>query len=89
MATLTIPNVPPSVLAFLADRAAKANRTVEEEALSLIEARSVSETPEIILGPEIAAPFDLDIAGPAERITPSEAGSPRLECWFDEDKVSG
>lgn len=87
MATLTIPNVPPSVLAFLQDRAAKSNRTVEEEALRLIEAHSGSQTLELITSPESPAPFDLDIPGPRERIVPREGGSPRLECWFDEDQV--
>jgi hypothetical protein len=37
MATLTLTNLPPDALAYLAARAARANRTVEEEVLAVIE----------------------------------------------------
>lgn len=37
MSTLVIPNMSPTALASLHDRASRANRTVEEEALAIIE----------------------------------------------------
>jgi len=92
MPTLTIPNVPETVFAALADRAARAKRTVEEEALSLIEKSAgerLSEPLELIPSPEIPAPFDLDPPGPVERVKVRDIQPPPPEFWFDEDKGIG
>jgi plasmid stability protein len=85
MATLTLTNVSPATLAYLAARAARANRTVEDEAASLLAA--LTPVPEYIPSPEVSAPFDLELPGPGVPITPRDAGPAKLEFWFDEDKV--
>ncbi|MBA4065861.1 MAG: plasmid stabilization protein [Isosphaera sp.] len=87
MATLTITDLPPSTLAYLAARAARANRTVEEEARALLASLSPADGPEYIPSPEITAPFDPELPGPGVPIVPRDGGPARLEFWFDEDKV--
>lgn len=97
MPTLTIPDVSPEVLTRLAERAAAAGRTVEEEALRLIagpvvpvppgpERPAPTDIPEVFLSPEIPAPFDLDPPGPSVPVAVRDIGPIQLEFWFDEDK---
>lgn len=95
MATLVIPNIPPDLFARLTAQAARANRTVEEEALALLGAVSVAYGPtppsvglQYIPSPEISAPFDLKLPGPGVRVVPRDIPPPRLEFWFGEDKVA-
>ena len=95
MATLTIHNISPVALAQYADRAACSKRTVEEEVLAVVEGRAEpvcgARRPalEYIPSPEISAPYDLKPMGPGERVIPRDVPTPRLEFWFDEDKVPG
>jgi len=92
MPTLTIPNVPPDLLARLREQAARANRSVEDEVLTQLRERAAPPAAldglDYIPSPEISAPFDPELPGPAERIIPRNVGAPRLEFWFDEDKVA-
>ncbi len=95
MATLTIHNISPVALAQYADRAACSKRTVEEEVLAVVEGRAepvcVARRPalEYIPSPEISAPFDLQPMTAGERVIPRDVPTPRIEFWFDEDKVTG
>ena len=91
MATLTIHNISPVALAEYADRAERAKRTLEEEVLAVVEGRaepvSVTRRPalEYIPSPEVSAPFDPKLHGPARRVATRKAGHSKLEFWFDED----
>lgn len=71
--------------------AAAHNRTLEQEIASVL-ADAVKDEPPVLgpplESPERPAPYDLEIEGPRERVTPVEGGEPRLAFWFDEHRAA-
>ena len=84
MPTLTMDNIPLEIYERLERRATARQRSVQDEAIDLLdrvlkqeEVQPVPRLPDLIPGDEVAAPCDLSRPVPSARV-PAHPGKPRL-----------